>query len=150
MGMKLFIFANEKRVDWNILNILTEDFPKAELLITENFDMIRNKINPSFDALVCAGGDGTLNSFLNIAIKEGLQDKVYGIIPIGSGNDFSKYALGFNNIKESIDSIVSYANGNDNAKRFDIGYIAPKEKIYFHNVAGLGFDAKTVEEAATL
>lgn len=145
MDRKLFIFANEKRTDKNTLDMLVQ-IPNAHLLVTKDFSEIRREIDPSYDALICAGGDGTLNSFLNIAINEGLQDKTFGIIPIGSGNDFSKYALDIESYNP-IESIISYARGNDNVKNFDIGYITPKETIYFHNVAGIGFDAKIVEKA---
>jgi diacylglycerol kinase (ATP) len=149
MDKKLFIFANEKCADRETINRLTAYLPKkAHLLITKDFDEVRRSINPSYDALIAAGGDGTLNGLINIAVNEGLQNKDFGVIPIGTGNDFAYHALRFTDINGSIDNILLYSSGvYDNTREYDIGYITLREKMFFHNVAGLGFDAKTVEQA---
>jgi diacylglycerol kinase (ATP) len=45
------------------------------------------------DALYVAGGDGTLNAVLRVVTREGAPAIPIGVIPFGTGNDFSK-ALG--------------------------------------------------------
>jgi diacylglycerol kinase (ATP) len=143
--------VNEKCIDRStdhIPKFFSYKYPTAKVLVTKDFDEVKRAMAPGYDAYIVAGGDGTLNGFINIAADKGLQDKDFGIIPLGSGNDFAHHALGFKNFYDSIDKIIVYGITGYKTKEYDIGYITLKEKLFFHNVAGFGFDAKTVEEAS--
>ncbi|MBO4863990.1 MAG: diacylglycerol kinase family lipid kinase [Eubacterium sp.] len=87
--------------------------------------------------LIVVGGDGTINEVLN-----GITDfsKVrLGLIPTGSGNDFSR-GLGITkNTDQALDIILSSVEG----KTIDIGEVTTGDgkKRYFGISSGIGLDA---------
>ena len=70
-----------------------------------------------------------------------------GIIPLGTGNDWIKTYQIPNDIKKSIDVILT--NKTDYQ---DIGKIIHKNNAieYFHNLAGTGYDGYVVQKLNTL
>lgn len=95
-----------------------------------------------FNYVIAAGGDGTVNETINGILKakaEGIHPPVFGVIPIGSGNDF---AFGANipvGIEESCALLASLPR-----KWIDLGKISGGKQadgLYFGNGVGIGFDA---------
>jgi YegS/Rv2252/BmrU family lipid kinase len=98
-----------------------------------------------YDIIIAVGGDGTVNEVVNGMLSCNNQ-KTFGVLPVGSGNDFVKNL----NLPKNIEDILSVYH-NDNLSeviKSDIGVINFKEyendtdKVhYFINGLGIGFDA---------
>ena len=91
------------------------------------------------DHLFIAGGDGTLNEVLNgVASVEGALDRVtFGLIPLGTGNDFAG-ALGLpEDVSASIDILL-----NGRTVAVDVGILNER---FFINVSAGGFIAEVSE-----
>ena len=121
-----------RRWVYDIINILSAKYP----LITVYFskctgDIIRAVCEyvGGYDAVVCCGGDGTLNEALNGLLITGSGAEL-GYIPTGTVNDFASSHGIPKNIKMAIDKI---AQGE--AHKYDVGKIGDK---YFSYVAAFG------------
>lgn len=84
----------------------------------------------NFDVIVAAGGDGTINE---VASKVLLNEKVLGILPLGSGNGLARFLNIPRNLKAAIHLINILKTDRIDAARFN-------DKLFF-NMAGMGFDA---------
>jgi len=96
----------------------------------------------SYDLVIAAGGDGTIHEVVNglMEIPHSSRPRL-GIIPFGSGNDFS-HSLG-------IDPRPSYAIKQiftGEPRPVDIGKIStPDGRVeYWHNTLGIGLDTVVV------
>lgn len=90
------------------------------------------EIGSKFNVVVSVGGDGTINEVLN-----GVPDfKIpFGMIPIGTGNDFARScSVPYNSIEEAIQILL-----NDDIKNIDIGEVNGRK---FVNVLGMGFEGQ--------
>lgn len=86
-------------------------------------------IDDTYEHLLIAGGDGTLDIIVNEMKRLDINLPV-GILPVGTANDFA-HSLGLEfDIKKAVEKIVS-----SKPKKFDIGKINDK---YFINVASAG------------
>ena len=86
-------------------------------------------INDTYEHLLLAGGDGTIDIIIN-TMKRLNIDLPVGILPVGTANDFA-HSLGLSfDIKQALENII-----NSKPKAFDIGKINDK---YFINVASSG------------
>lgn len=86
-------------------------------------------IDDTYEHLLVAGGDGTIDILIN-AMKNLDINLPVGILPVGTANDFA-HSLGLKcDIKEAVESII-----NSTPKTIDIGKINDK---YFINVASSG------------
>lgn len=83
--------------------------------------------------IISMGGDGTLNMLCNVLAHQGIP---LGIIPCGTGNDFTR------NIYDKDHDIISIVTGS-RAKPVDLGVCHDR---YFINVLGIGYDAMMVRE----
>ncbi|MDG4658417.1 diacylglycerol kinase [Ectobacillus antri] len=82
-----------------------------------------------FDVVIAAGGDGTLNEVVNGLVGQEHRPK-FGIIPVGTTNDFAR-AIGVpRTIEEAVDIICE-----GHSVPLDIGRAGDK---YFINIAGGG------------
>lgn len=99
------------------------------LSIEEHISKAFVGLDDTYDHLLLAGGDGTIDMILN-AIKESNISLPIGILPTGTANDFANALKIPNNIKEAIENII-----NSRPKKIDIGKINDK---YFINVASAG------------
>lgn len=91
------------------------------------------EIGNRFDVLVSVGGDGTINEVIN-----GVPDfKIpFGMIPIGTGNDFARScSIPYDSIEEAIQILI-----NHDVKNIDVGEVAGRK---FVNVLGMGFEGQT-------
>lgn len=86
------------------------------------------------DIVVAAGGDGTCGEVVN-GIAGG--QAAFGVIPVGTGNDFARTIGVFGELETAIDILFS-----DHSRMVDLGKIGDR---WFLNVAGCGFDAKVAE-----
>lgn len=91
-----------------------------------------------YDICVAVGGDGTINGIINKIID---KDKILGILPVGSGNDYI-FSLGIpNNTEEALDILRL-----GNLRRIDAGKLeTEKYSKYFANAVGIGFDAMVAD-----
>ena len=87
------------------------------------------------NTIVACGGDGHVNNLAPIAAKSHVK---FGIIPIGSGNDFAS-SLGLNNF----DNIISALIGN----RIKVIDLWKLNNRVFCSVANIGFSSKANEWA---
>ena len=96
---------------------------------------------------IVIGGDGTLNIFVN-AVKESLINsaEIYAaLIPLGTGNDWSRSHGYSTNYLEAIDALDSGTFTNH-----DVGLVETliNDKVidarYFINIAGFGFDGAVI------
>jgi len=90
------------------------------------------------DILVIVGGDGTVNEVVNGLIKEKVP-RPLGLIPIGSGNDFSRMFGIPRKPKEAVEVIEE-----GKARPIDVGWANGR---YFPNGLGIGFDAWVTHES---
>ncbi len=101
-----------------------------------------------FNCILAAGGDGTLNQVLNGILKNRNATSLptFGIIPLGTGNDFSKLC----NIKPDANQILNLIIQNS-PKPTDVGAInCNNEKgemitRYFINACSLGMGPEVVK-----
>lgn len=84
----------------------------------------------NFDVIVASGGDGTINEVAGKVLK---NNKVLGILPLGSGNGLARFLKIPKNIRYAL-SIINRLNIDS----IDTGEF--NEKCFF-NLAGMGFDA---------
>ena len=115
--------------------------------------------------VVAAGGDGTVNAVINGLMRasngEHSPTKL-GILPLGTGNVFA-YNLGLNGWRAAAQAIAA-----GHSRRIDVGYARPLPQArkrtkrltnrrqdaetpsprYFVLMAGIGFDAKVIEETS--
>jgi len=90
-----------------------------------------------FDAVVAAGGDGTVFEVLNgLYMHQRAQRIPLGLIPMGTGNAFAReFGLLPSHWIKAIDRLAS-----ENLRRVDVGHVScPDESFYFLNIIGLGF-----------
>ena len=102
----------------------------------------RRAVEDGCDVLFVGGGDGTLNEAVNgvASVPGGLKRITFGLIPLGTGNDFAQ-ALG---LPTDVDRAIGILTGVGSVA-VDIGRL---NKRYFVNVSGGGFIAE-VSEAVT-
>lgn len=92
----------------------------------KNNYLLEKYINRKDTTMFCVGGDGTLNSFVNLLAK---KETNLGVIPSGTGNDFYKTFKDFKGDK------------------IDLGKVNDR---YFINVASIGLDAEIANYANKL
>jgi YegS/Rv2252/BmrU family lipid kinase len=118
----------ENEVDFELTE-KGEDSPKSAKNLT------KRAIKEGFERIIVCGGDGLLNEAINGIMTEKIPENfVVGVVPTGSGNNFSK-ALGIpKDIKKAFEIIKS-----EKKTLADVGKVNQK---YFINCFSLGFDAK--------
>ncbi len=94
-----------------------------------------NAVHDGCGTLFVAGGDGTLNEALNgVAGARGLSETTFGVLPLGTGNDFAA-ALGIpTDIEGALDVLM-----RGQTVRVDVGHVNGRA---FVNTSGGGFIAE--------
>jgi YegS/Rv2252/BmrU family lipid kinase len=106
-----------------------EDSPKSAK------NLAKRAIKEGFERIVVCGGDGLLNEAINGIMTEKIPENfAIGIVPTGSGNNFSKALRIPKDIKKAFEIIKS-----EKKTLVDVGKVNQK---YFINCFSLGFDAK--------
>jgi len=97
----------------------------------------------AYECIVAVGGDGTVHEVINglaqARVANGASGiAAFGVIPFGSGNDFSKTLGMSKRIEESVDILM-----RKEIRPFDVGEIIVDEdhRRFFNNNVGVGFDA---------
>ena len=105
-------------------------------------NLARQAVTEGYEQLFVAGGDGTVNEVLNgvAHVSGGLQRVTFGVVPLGTGNDFAS-ALG---IPPDIDGAIE-ALIRSEPTAVDVGCV---NDVYFVNVSAGGFIAE-VSDAVT-
>jgi diacylglycerol kinase (ATP) len=101
-----------------------------------------NLIDQGCRIIVAAGGDGTVSS-----VMEGVlgTDAALAVLPLGTGNDFSRSIGVGPNIDSAIDALAERK-----VKRIDVGRWQQGGRCgHFVNVAGCGFDAAVADRVNT-
>jgi diacylglycerol kinase (ATP) len=91
--------------------------------------------------LVACGGDGTVH----LALNSMPDDVSLAVIPMGTGNDFSRY-LGIKDVKSALDVL---STGEATALDYGLVTLANGVQRKFLGVASCGFDAQVNERANT-
>lgn len=130
------------RVSYDL--VLTEAVGHAQ-------ELARDAGRKVYDAVVAAGGDGTMNEVINglmAAQGQGATLPVLGALAMGRGNDFS-YGAAIPSVLE--DGVAIIAAGK--TCPMDVGFIQGgdyPEGRYFGNGVGIGFDTIVGLEAAKM
>jgi len=74
------------------LDLFKENFSIAKSFSKEDTKEIISQNSDKHDVFIAAGGDGTVHSVAERLVN---TDKVFGVLPLGSGNGFAK-EFGFN------------------------------------------------------
>ena len=100
---------------------------------------------------IIVGGDGTLNIFANAVMESQVNSsEIYvALIPLGTGNDWSRTHGYSNHYLDAIDSLIK-----GNFMRHDVGLVETiiNDQVidarYFVNIAGFGFDGAVIANAS--
>lgn len=96
---------------------------------------LREPQGASVECVVIAGGDGTINSALDVLLR---SSKKLGILPLGTANDFAR-TLGIPaDLDAAADIIVQ-----GTTRRVDVGIVNGR---HFLNAAGIGFSTQLPQE----
>lgn len=93
---------------------------------------LAKKAAKKYDVIVAVGGDGTVNEVVSGIVG---SSAILGIIPIGSGNDFSKEIGMTRNLGKNLKILLK-----SNVKKVDLGIV--NDQYYFINGLGVGFDGE--------
>lgn len=118
-------------------------------------DLAARAARSNLDAVIAAGGDGTVNAVVNGLMR--LADDAahfaprvplppLGVLPMGTGNVFA-FNLGIARSWREACRIIRQGH----ARRIDVGLArssAKSQARYFLLMAGVGFDAKVVEDTS--
>ena len=106
---------------------------------THAIELTRKAIEEGYDLIIAGGGDGTVHEVVN-AITEYPKEKrpALGVLPLGSGNDFS-YAAGMD--PDPAKALRQIFTGSESW--IDVGKVEDdRGRVeYFDNTIGIGFDA---------
>ncbi len=100
-------------------------------------------------AIVAAGGDGTVNAVVNGMMRAASRDSTLalpslGVLPMGTGNVFA-FNMGIARSWREACRIIWHGN----ARPIDVGLaVSNDDARYFLLMAGVGFDAKVVEDTS--
>ncbi len=101
-------------------------------------DLAFQAAKEGYDLVIAAGGDGTAHEVINGLMQIPDQQRpLLGVIPLGSGNDFS-YALGID--RHPAEALRQTLTGRP--RSIDIGRMKDKDgnTEYWGNAVGIGFD----------
>ena len=139
-----------------IENYLQKAGVDFEIILTKccgnAIEKVRNLPLKDNDITIAAGGDGTCNEVVNGLLSREKSDNalppLFGILPIGRGNDFSSTPKIPQDIEKAMQILV-----NANYRPLDAGFVKggffPNGR-YFINGIGIGFDTKVGFEAAKM
>lgn len=115
--------------------------------------LVHKALNKGYRKLICVGGDGHLHDIINGLMTQTLvpsNEVTVGMISQGTGNDWIRTNGVPRNYREAISVIKkgkTYVQNVGLAKSYKDGKQALR---YFHNFAGVGFDAFVVQNSLSL
>ena len=109
----------------------------------EHATELANDNSNQFDTVVAVGGDGTVNEVAAGALK---SNKIMGVIPTGTGNDFARAIGKLKSLHEYVHRIM-----NGKVRPIDTGALRLNdEEFIFVNGIGIGFDAEVAKESLNI
>lgn len=120
-------------------------FGEADIFLTDKpghgRELAAAAVAEGYDAVVAAGGDGTLHEVVNGIVQDDRCLLPVGIVPLGSGNDM---AFGLNIPTDLSEAVERVFTGQ--VRQIDLGHIHDDHdrQEYFENNLGIGFDAVIV------
>jgi YegS/Rv2252/BmrU family lipid kinase len=100
-------------------------------------ELAKQAAEEDYDIVVAMGGDGTAHEVINGLMEVPAEQRpVLGVIPLGSGNDFSANIGNTRNADEAVKAILA-----GHKKRIDLASIEDEtgRKEYWDNTANIGF-----------
>lgn len=144
------VSGNDSATDYAeiIKKRLQADFGEIEIFLTEKAGDARrfavHAVEAGCSYIFIGGGDGTLNEVLNgtASTQNGLKQITFGLIPLGTGNDFANAAL---NLSETVEDTLDILARNKTIA-VDVGKLTDETKVqFFVNVSAGGFIAEVSE-----
>lgn len=129
-GREVVPIINDELSDWTDFDLTVTELPQQAYDIAAAIE--------DYDAIIAAGGDGTVYEIVNGLAHHRLDIPV-GLIPTGSGNDLSK-AL---NIPRNPVAAIKRIKTNTRRK-IDLGLV---NGYYYANSLAVGFDARVAHLA---
>jgi YegS/Rv2252/BmrU family lipid kinase len=136
-------------------NYLRDQNCNYEIILTkcpgDALDIVQNLPLEENDVTVAAGGDGTCNEVINglmLRKNKTAAAPVFGVLPVGRGNDFSSTP----GIPEEIEKALGILIAGKQQK-LDLGLVKGgffPDGRYFVNGVGIGFDTKVGFDAAKM
>ncbi len=123
----------------DVTHILRKRYNLEVIVATDKQLTLQRLRKTEPDIVFVAGGDGTINSTLPYLLESGA---CLGVLPFGSGNGLAR------NLRIPLNPLKAarlYLEGK--TRLVDVGLI--NSRIYFINVAGVGFDAFIAHEFET-
>jgi YegS/Rv2252/BmrU family lipid kinase len=127
----------------SVLRSIVQGHPEAEWAPTEYpshaTELAAEAARQGIDVVAALGGDGTVHEVVNGLMSVAAEKRpLLGIVPIGSGNDFSA-SMG---VTQEIETAMERVFGGE-ARWADLGLVADGSgrREYFSNALGIGFDA---------
>lgn len=105
-------------------------------------------ISEGFRKFIGVGGDGTMNEIVNGIYSQNeiaTESFTIGMIPVGTGNDWGRLFGIPNDYAKAIDVVSRGTTTLHDAGLLYYYHGTVREKRYFINIAGLGFDALVVK-----
>ncbi len=140
--------------DWSrISGIFSRNKIPLEIRFTERkgqgIEFTREAIAGGYRKLVSVGGDGTLNEVVNGVFTQVIcapSEIIISMIPVGTGNDWGR----MHGIPLVYEGAVQFIK-EEKRMLHDIGVVdyfneGKKERRYFINIAGLGFESVVVKK----
>ena len=102
-------------------------------------ELARQAADDGFDLVVAAGGDGTVHEVANGILASPRRDVVFGIIPIGSANDFA----------HSLRHQFGPPSATVSARPVDVGHVSDDHgrSRFFVGALGLGLNGRVTLES---
>jgi len=133
-----------QEVQINYLHYMTSTIDEAK-------ELIINLCKKGEQHFIIIGGDGSLNIFANAVMASRVNSaEIYAaLIPMGTGNDWSRSHGYSNRYLEAIDSLIT-----GNFVSHDVGLVETVvddqvvDTRYFVNIAGFGFDGAVIANAS--
>lgn len=112
---------------YDMVDILSQRFSPVSVFVSRASGEIANAAQTeaeNYDAVICAGGDGTLSEMLDGIVKSGASP-LLGYVPMGTINDFATSHGISKNVKTALKNLVS---GKE--KTYDIGTLDDRAFSY--------------------
>ncbi len=117
---------------WDQIREKLVDVVLFEVGPDDSIDQIAALKSEHFGVVVACGGDGTTRK-VAIGLKD--SEALFGVLPIGTGNDFAKMLGLSSSFSANLDTLASLKTKSLDLIRFN--------NSYFINTLGLGFDGRT-------
>lgn len=146
--------SGKGKKDWKrIAGVLERNGIDYRMKLTEYrghaINITKDLIGEGYRKFISVGGDGTLNEIVNGIFDQDhclTTDCTIGQIPVGTGNDWGRM-FGIPMVYEGAARVLK----EERTMKHDIGYVDyyndnKKERRYFINIAGLGFETLVVKK----